>query len=195
MLVTYFVCMCINFANLILVISSNLYQERGLVNFPFRISLCHWFSRVSILVADMQVVFQCSSANSRFHLCSSRCCQGGRSTIIPQGVACLMFPCPVLLKACFPFLTILLVGCLCVMGEYLNQLQLGHWLLPFQIFLLQTRGRCWAKICIHFAEQLVPVMETEGNWLSSGDGSEVFCICWSHQKQALKAEGCGGCLK
>ncbi|CAL5378917.1 unnamed protein product [Camellia sinensis] len=57
------------------------------------------------------------------------------------------------------------------------------------------RTRCWAKICIHFAEQLVPVMETEGNWRSSGDGSDVFCICWSHQKQALKAEGCGGCLK
>ncbi|CAL5377399.1 unnamed protein product [Camellia sinensis] len=56
-------------------------------------------------------------------------------------------------------------------------------------------AECWAKICIHFAEQLVPVMETEGNWLSSGDGSEVFCICWSHQKQALKAKGCGGCLK
>ncbi|THG21827.1 hypothetical protein TEA_001433 [Camellia sinensis var. sinensis] len=98
--------------------------------------------RVSVLVADVQEVFQGSRGNSQFHLCSNRCFRGGGSTASPQDMACL-----VLLEACFPSLMIW-VACLCMMGECLNQFQLVLWLLPLQMLLLLTRGQCWVKICI-----------------------------------------------
>ncbi|KAL7206488.1 hypothetical protein ACSBR2_019245 [Camellia fascicularis] len=138
---------------------------------------------VSILVADMQEVFQCSRASNQFHLCSSRL----NFLYTPLVVLVLDNKCSMdklRLLSRLPKVSILVAD-----------VQVVFQCSSANSWLHLCSSRCWAKICIHFAEQLVPVMETEGNWHSSGDGSEVFCICWSHQKQALKAKGCGGCLK
>ncbi|KAK9286664.1 hypothetical protein L1049_015064 [Liquidambar formosana] len=74
--------------------------------------------------------------------------RGGGSTVIPKAVAFLMFPCQVLLEACFLF-HMIWVACHCVMPLCLSKFLLGLWLLPSQMLLLTSRGRCWVKIFTH----------------------------------------------